>query len=227
MKKLSSSYVILIVVLGSITITTVLADTVTIGTYPYTIQDGLSNQQLVITSSGNVGIGTTLPSGKLQVNTPGGTYLNMSASGIEIGSIVRPTATNDIRFNSFGNLLLFPAQHQSGNVGIGISNPSSKLQIDISGGTYLNMSASGIEIGSLARPGGTNDMRFNSYNNILLMPAQVASSGNVGIGTTSPVQKLEVNGNIQSDGNLTTSSTNKEFKITSPSGVPICIGTGC
>lgn len=55
-----------------------------------------------------------------------------------------------------------------------------------------------------------------------------AVAGNVGIGTTSnPVQKLEVNGTVQIDGNLTTFSTNKEFKISAPSNVPICIGSGC
>ena len=50
-----------IIVLSSITITTVLADTVAIGTYPYTIQDGSNNQRLVMTISGNIGIGTVNP----------------------------------------------------------------------------------------------------------------------------------------------------------------------
>jgi len=50
--------------------------------------------------------------------------------------------------------------------------------------------------------------------------------GNVGIGTSSPQALLDVSGNIRTTGNLTTAAA-KEFKITAPNGIPICIGTGC
>lgn len=55
-----STYVIILIILGSVAITTVLADTVTVNTYPYQIP-GLSSTGLSVASSGNVGIGTNNP----------------------------------------------------------------------------------------------------------------------------------------------------------------------
>ena len=57
MKFLNSKYLLLIVVLGGITITTALAQSVTI-TYPYILTDG-TNQRFIINSNGNVGIGSS------------------------------------------------------------------------------------------------------------------------------------------------------------------------
>ncbi|MGI0087185.1 MAG: hypothetical protein ACREBI_04420 [Nitrosotalea sp.] len=68
MKKIDTSYLILFIILGSVTITTVFAEADTsITSYPYLITDG-TNQQLVIASSGNVGIGTSNPSQTLDVS---------------------------------------------------------------------------------------------------------------------------------------------------------------
>jgi len=144
MKKLSLSYLILIVVLGSVTITTVLADTVTISTYPYTIQDGSSNQRLVITSSGNVGIGTSSPSStldvaqtsansmiRLETTTSGSSMLDFLNNGNQEYQLVANRTSNHLEFWRPGvsTSPMISMDPGSGNVGIGTSTPAQKLDI--------------------------------------------------------------------------------------------------
>jgi hypothetical protein len=99
-----------------------------------------------------------------------------------------------------------------GNVGIGTTEPDSKLQVeantDIAAGYFKNTYASGgygiaVDMGNtlanryglrVYTGGGTADenCRFTVQNN-----------GNVGIGTTSPDEKLEVEGNVKAWGYIT------------------------
>lgn len=58
------------------------------------------------------------------------------------------------------------------------------------------------------------------------IPDITDTGGKVGIGTTTPAQKLEVNGNIQVDSNIMEGSA-QTLKIIPASNQAICIGTGC
>jgi len=124
-------------------------------------------------SSGNVGIGTTAPGAKLSVN-----------GGVGIGSSYAGTSVSD------GVLII------SNNVGIGTTSPGYKLDVagDIhaSGTVYANY-FSGTMSGTVpAAQVSSGVFGANVGNGNFTFPADLYVTGNVGIGTTSPSQKLHL-----------------------------------
>ena len=155
MKKLSSSYLTLIVLLGSVTITTVLADTVTVTTYPYQVPGTSSSAGLSVSSTGNVGVGlgsASVPS-KLSIYDQGGSdssnYGSVQIAEPAIGelgsaiSIIRSgNAVVGIGYmqnsNIFGigsgtsgsfNPTWIAINPNSQSVGIGTVSPAQKLDV--------------------------------------------------------------------------------------------------
>ena len=101
---------------------------------------------------------------------------------------------------------------KDGNVGIGTTSPSEKLEIDTSSGaSAIQFSRSGSGYGIVGIEGIGNTMFIQSNNKPIRFSAdnftnehmRIATSGNVGIGTTTPSEKLEVNGNVRADAFLT------------------------
>jgi hypothetical protein len=136
----------------------------TSATFPYT---GYTSA-LTVLNTGNVGIGTTTPSQKLEVAG------NVSSTGLCLSGVCNTTWPTSGVSSIFG---------RSGAV-VAASGDYSVAQV--TGAAPL---ASPTFTGSVTMPGGI-------WN----------SSGNVGIGTTAPGQKLEVNGNASIDGDLYVSS---------------------
>jgi hypothetical protein len=204
-----------------------------------------------ITGTGNVGIGTVTPTERLDVtgnikvsgaimpnNLPGtaGQVLTSAGAGVAptwttvasnnlytvdgtlAGARTVTQGANNLTFSGTGNVLL-----TSGNVGVGISTPTEKL--DVTGnvkfsnalmpnnlpgtaGQVLTSAGAGVAptwttvasnnlytadgtlAGARTVTQGANNLTFSGTGNVLL------TSGNVGVGTSTPTSSLAINGSI-------------------------------
>ena len=214
-----------------------------------------------ITAAGNVGIGTTSPSSKLEVSSAnnivtstgtagfGAFYAKGSGTNSSYLFMGNVTSGEQGRITTLdGSIITFSNTSSatermridsSGNVGIGTSSPTAKLDVLTSinlGQNFLNV---GYDVGSgggwiagynstystsairTVTTGALSSIWYNSAGLLFYTNSSAAggtaatermridSSGNVGIGTTSPTQKLEV------------SSTAPTIKVTATSGQAI------
>jgi len=171
--------------------------------------------------------GSTLAvTGTLNIDSNGGVdnyYLRFKESGADRFTMYENS--NNVYLNGGpGNTIFRPRQNggtgnfavTGSNVGIGTTSPATKLNVSDSSGTAykaLTVQSSNVnsDVGISLIGGGGSDFRLQQpYNSAGLFfydvtnnaeRMRIDSSGNVGIGTTSPNAKLEVTGS--SDGDLT------------------------
>ena len=171
---------------------------------------------LRVDSSQNVGIGTTNPGYKFEVNS--GTVNNIAKFvSADLGGVITvKDSGGEVAFSNVGNNIYFKTSSSqtnqmsilnSGRVGIGTTSPNAKLtvkgsllasedlfHIEDSGGVrMIEVTSDPVGNASLQvkdTSGSTKNL-LNSAGNSYLV------GGNVGIGTTAPQAKLDVNGPIK------------------------------
>jgi len=181
-----------------------------------------STYPLTILNSGNVGIGTTSPVSKLELQD--GTFtvdngnINVIAGGISAtrnsanntGLVVNQQGTADI-LNLLDNGTEVLTVIDGGNVGIGTTSPETLLHLDssvdaASGLTlgYVNSADRSLRVFFVNATGGNSiyrdadSLRFatgaSAGSSSGATKMLLTDAGNVGIGTTSPTGRLEVDG---------------------------------
>lgn len=179
------------------------------------VSGSIPSEYMRVTSSGNVGIGTTSPGYKLDVSgevradayridLSATTQRALSSTGtdsLQIGD----AGVNDIKFkNAAGTSFII---NSSGNVGIGTTSPDAPLTVtnntvssyiinvnmadDVDGGGFYEATG-GMEL-YLKDTSGTGQVKLTSSGSSYL------NGGNVGIGNSFPQEKLEVDGNVKAD----------------------------
>ena len=158
---------------------------------------------------GNVGIGTTSPATKLHISnattpefriedTTNNRYLSLYQN--DSNSYIQTSLNSPLVFSTHGSNERMRIT-TSGDVGIGTTSPDVKLHV--SG----NAKATNIYVAdSIIHTGDTNNyFKFDTDTQIFATSGaermRINSSGNVGIGTTGPVQKLHINGNFLLENN--------------------------
>jgi trimeric autotransporter adhesin len=211
------------------------------------LADGAGNQRINVDATGNTGIGTGLtPTNTLDVN--GTARIRTLAAGASTDTVLTADATGVVRTLSIATVAsgIEPWYnvatnsganantqniYQMGNVGVGTTTPSAKLQVvgDSSGnainitpasGQYgmslTTVTTAGQSFGGLITAGtNSSDTSFHVRNaGGTTSYLYVRGDGNVGIGNIAPTEKLQVSGNIKflSQGyNVMTDTGNSAF----------------
>jgi hypothetical protein len=174
------------------------------------------SERMRITPTGNVGIGETNPSGRLEVRSATGHVgINTGTSvSPERGNLYYSTDGTGWKFN-IGKLQsgTFTPQmtfQDNGNVGIGTSNPSgqfetytdgyrrlavsypssSETRLSLGANAFINQHANNEELSINQQYGSGKITFYTGYPNSEKM--RITASGNIGIGTVNPQANLSI-----------------------------------
>ena len=192
-----------------------------------------------IDSSGNVGIGTSSPANLLTVQTTAtGTTagsnviarLQSNATGRAATLQFSDNVTNSATISMVSGATAFGQNgteamriDSSGNVGIGTSSPSAKLQVvgNVMAGNGTAATPAYHFVGSSAIGMFTPDAGFSvAFSTASTERMRIDSSGNLGINTSSPAHKLDVQSNV--DGPIVRVINNRD--TTGSFGIKVTLG---
>ena len=197
-----------------------------------------TGEAMRINNAGRVGIGTMSPSDNLEIGTNGSAdtafrmYSDQSGKYFRINSggnftALRTTGDQNLIIESSGTAgyVTFQAGNSermrvnyNGNVGIGTTNPSQKLEISEG---YISSSGAGTSHGFELKRSGLDTYRLRHLDSGLTVFNDTDSrkemtfngTGNVGIGTSSPASKLTITG-----GDAEVTGSDKGLILESPNG---------
>ena len=179
------------------------------------------SNQIVAYRDGNVGIGTNVPSqlldvyGSIQVYSDirlyNGTSIRFHGNGVVgmNGSATTQTFGStggavNTHFSVGGVTAAMMISSSNGHVGIGTLNPTDPLHIYNTGGTTINFDTNGASnwrVGATTTGGGYstgNAFAWYCFDDSSYKMT-IGTNGKVGIGSNTPVNKLDVAGNIGMD----------------------------
>ena len=208
-----------------------------------------STERMRIDSSGNVGIGTSVPGATLDVagtirtsaggSDPGtGTVLYFVGSG-SFQSVIAGAAFAVHTGNNFARTERMRVDI-SGNVGIGTSSPGAKLQINAQDGFRFDVetgAASTMRFGSASTGEATAALAFTRTTGVISLSSgstgsalnermRIDGSGNVAIGTTTTASRLRVAAGAQINAPVLGNVTNYPAFLSGPdTGFGLGIGT--
>jgi hypothetical protein len=139
-----------------------------------------------LTFTGDLNTGVFSPGAdQVAISTNGTGRLFVDASG----NVSIATATSDAKFRVFGNT----------KIGEGVASPTGKLLVNTISGqaASIQLFQDGVESWIIQNPASSADLSFGNSGTERM---RLDSSGRLGLGTTSPAQALDVNGNVQISG---------------------------
>ena len=199
--------------------------------------DFRNSEHMRITEAGNVGIGTTSPTAALDVN---GEIAIRGGEGADDARMHFRASDNSNRFtietdldgSTSNDLLGFRAAGTdnilvlkgNGNVGIGTTSPGDALEVNgaisTTSSNFVSASTGSIlTLQTASAPYSYSYINAAAAGGVMISAALAlqTDAGNVGIGTTSPSAKLDVNGDIlisnSGDKVFTTDSVNGAFAL--------------
>ena len=149
--------------------------------------------------SGNVGIGTTTPNRLLTVETTGsGCYLalNSSSNNTTIGSDVNGAF---LVYDDTASTYRMVIKPTTGNVGIGTTSPSDKLEVAAANSQLRLRDTDDNNFAQFSYSSGKLIVRNNSTTTTVNQ-FTLDSAGKMGIGTTSPNEKLVIKDSTSNTG---------------------------